>query len=225
MPGYDNVPCGPAAALPMIARAATILSTWQAAIARNPNWIFITSFNEWPEGTYIEPSAAFGRTFSGHSRGLEPAVQGRRRSGDRPRFARGRRSCRSRSGGRCAAARAGITNRFVEAPLLNLRAGPGTKFEIVGQANAGTALPIDGRYSEGDEWWRVDTGDAQGWVYGPLVRAAGPLDAVATIAFEPQPVANEAPDADGADEGLTSPARFRRSITRWPHRIKAYHPS
>ena len=33
---------------------------WQAAIASKPQWVVINSFNEWPEGSYIEPSQAFG---------------------------------------------------------------------------------------------------------------------------------------------------------------------
>jgi hypothetical protein len=37
--------------------------SWQAAINSAPDWIVITSFNEWPEGTYIEPSQAYGARY------------------------------------------------------------------------------------------------------------------------------------------------------------------
>ena len=33
---------------------------WNAAIAANPDWILIVSFNEWHEASQIEPSTAFG---------------------------------------------------------------------------------------------------------------------------------------------------------------------
>jgi hypothetical protein len=35
-------------------------STWQSAISSDPDWIFITTWNEWYEHTHIEPSKAFG---------------------------------------------------------------------------------------------------------------------------------------------------------------------
>jgi hypothetical protein len=36
---------------------------WQAAIASKPHWVVVNSFNEWPEGSYIEPSQAHGRLY------------------------------------------------------------------------------------------------------------------------------------------------------------------
>jgi len=35
-------------------------STWEAAIQSDPDWIFITSWNEWWEHTYIEPGELYG---------------------------------------------------------------------------------------------------------------------------------------------------------------------
>ncbi|OHB62733.1 MAG: hypothetical protein A2Y76_10275, partial [Planctomycetes bacterium RBG_13_60_9] len=36
---------------------------WQQAIAADPHWVLITSFNEWHEGSEIEPSAEFGMKY------------------------------------------------------------------------------------------------------------------------------------------------------------------
>ncbi len=38
-------------------------ATFDAALKSNPDWIFITTWNEWPEHTYIEPSKNFGNLF------------------------------------------------------------------------------------------------------------------------------------------------------------------
>ncbi len=35
-------------------------ATFTAAIESNPNWLIVGSFNEWVEGTYIEPSVQYG---------------------------------------------------------------------------------------------------------------------------------------------------------------------
>lgn len=37
--------------------------TWQAAIASSPDLVIITSFNEWVEGTMIEPSVSYGNLY------------------------------------------------------------------------------------------------------------------------------------------------------------------
>lgn len=61
MPGYNDLKLPRADAF---ARArdggAFFRETWSAATATNPDMIMITSFNEWLEGTHIEPSVAYG---------------------------------------------------------------------------------------------------------------------------------------------------------------------
>jgi hypothetical protein len=37
--------------------------SWQAAIGATPDWVVIDSFNEWPEGTFIEPSRGGGNLY------------------------------------------------------------------------------------------------------------------------------------------------------------------
>ncbi len=36
---------------------------WRAAIDSMPHWVIINSFNEWPEGSYIEPSRSYGKAY------------------------------------------------------------------------------------------------------------------------------------------------------------------
>ncbi len=64
MPGYDDRKTGRGAAFAVGREdGAYYVRSWQAAIGASPDWIIINSFNEWPEGTYIEPSAAYGTRY------------------------------------------------------------------------------------------------------------------------------------------------------------------
>lgn len=38
-------------------------ATFDAAIASNPDWLWVNSFNEWVEGTYVEPSVKYGNHY------------------------------------------------------------------------------------------------------------------------------------------------------------------
>lgn len=42
------------------AEGATYEATFQAALQSNPDWLIVSSFNEWVEGSYIEPSEQYG---------------------------------------------------------------------------------------------------------------------------------------------------------------------
>jgi hypothetical protein len=179
MPGYNDVRIRPGSGFARDREGGAYFErAWQAAIASNPNWIVLNSFNEWPEGSYIEPSQAFG----GHFLGLNAAWS---------------QQFKARGGIAVPAAALPVApappppptpvpepdtpTAFVEVALLNLRARPSTDTDIVGTAVSGVALAIRGRATAFPDWWQVARGDESAWVYAPLVRAAGPLDQVPVV--------------------------------------------
>src|SRR5207253_10675346 len=62
-PGYDDGLLGRDSTL-VVSRANGVLydSQWQAATAAQPDWIMVTSWNEFWENTHIEPSERYGRS-------------------------------------------------------------------------------------------------------------------------------------------------------------------
>jgi hypothetical protein len=64
MPGYDDSHIGRESPK-IISRenGALYKKLWKAAGKANPDWVLITSFNEWHEGTEIEPSIEYGEKF------------------------------------------------------------------------------------------------------------------------------------------------------------------
>ena len=59
-PGYDDRKIrSPGLFLPR-GDGATYRETWRAALACKPDWILICTYNEWLEGTEIEPSREYG---------------------------------------------------------------------------------------------------------------------------------------------------------------------
>lgn len=185
MPGYNDVRIRPGVGFVQDREGGNYFArSWQAAMASNPNWIVINSFNEWPEGTYIEPSAAFGDQYLALA---------------------GQWSGQFKAGGGVAVAAAqvpapppptptplptpAVPTAYVTVFLLNLRAGPGTDYPILDQLAQGTALPITGHHPTWPEWWQVEYGGQTGWVYAPMVQTAGPLEQVPLLPVEAVPQA------------------------------------
>jgi glycoprotein endo-alpha-1,2-mannosidase len=48
-----------------VARAdgATLRATWRAAVEADADWMLVTSYNEWGDGTQIEPTEEYGRDY------------------------------------------------------------------------------------------------------------------------------------------------------------------
>lgn len=77
---------------------------------------------------------------------------------------------------------------------VNVRAGPGTNYPVIGQAAGGATYPITGRNPAGD-WWQVCCiNGSAGWLFAPLV-AVENAESVAVAAEIPPPPVVEAPTA------------------------------
>jgi glycoprotein endo-alpha-1,2-mannosidase len=65
IPGYDDRAVDRPKPRPVTDRwgGETYRVLWQEAVAANPDWVLITSWNEWHEGSEIEPSVEYGSLF------------------------------------------------------------------------------------------------------------------------------------------------------------------
>jgi hypothetical protein len=184
MPGYNDVRIRRGSGFAKDREGgAYYAQSWQAAIAGEPNWIVINSFNEWPEGSYIEPSEAFGDQFIGLT--AQYAQQ-------------------YRAGGGISVPLHSAPNplplpeptpepeaptAYVNVAMLNLRSGPDTSFPVVAQLTSGAAMNISGSHPRVPEWWQVRHGDTTAWVYAPMVRTGGPMEQVSILAEGELPAA------------------------------------
>jgi hypothetical protein len=62
--------------------------------------------------------------------------------------------------------------KLVAPGTVNMRAGPGTNYEIIGQLNANVTMPVIGRNPEGS-WWQIELNDnRQAWIAGNVVQVS-----------------------------------------------------
>ena len=85
MPGWDDLRSGCTSDIRVPSKAfrrdradgAFYRSTFEAALASGPDGLWINSFNEWVEGTYLEPSEQYGDRYLQLTRELAPAYKAR----------------------------------------------------------------------------------------------------------------------------------------------------
>ena len=63
IPGFDNTKSSPANVKADRCAGQIYRSLWEDALKTKPDWILISSWNEWLEGTEIEPSLELGDTY------------------------------------------------------------------------------------------------------------------------------------------------------------------
>jgi uncharacterized protein YraI len=176
MPGYDDVKVRGGFARDREG-GNYFAQSWSAAIASNPSWIVINSFNEWPEGSYIEPSVAYGD----HFLNLSATYSQQFKSGGGASIAFVPPPPLPTQPPPTPTPPPTEPTAYVSTALLNLRAAPSTEAEIVGQVGSGTALPISGHDPAYPDWWQVVYNGNTVWVFGELVTTGGPMEQVATV--------------------------------------------
>jgi hypothetical protein len=62
-PGFDDRPIRQPATVVPRRDGATYDATWRAALAADPAWVLVASWNEWHEASEIEPSVEHGRRY------------------------------------------------------------------------------------------------------------------------------------------------------------------
>ncbi len=103
---------------------------------------------------------------------------------------------------------------IVRAAALNVRAGPGTDYPVVGRLAAGEPVDIIGRSADG-AWWQIHyTGRQSGWVSGTLVEAQGALNDVPVITDVPAPPPTPTPRPPTPTPVLQPQVDFRVVSTR-----------
>lgn len=63
IPGYDDTKIRKPGLKAKRLDGDSYRAQWEAAIAASPDWVLVTSFNEWHEGSEIEPSAEYGQKY------------------------------------------------------------------------------------------------------------------------------------------------------------------
>ena len=65
LPGYNDTKVPGRKGTYIVPRnnGATYRTSWNGALSSNPDWVTITTFNEWFEGAMIEPSVTYGTQY------------------------------------------------------------------------------------------------------------------------------------------------------------------
>ena len=178
----------------------------------------INSFNEWPEGSYIEPSQAYGGQFLGlsaeWSQQFKEAVVFRCRqhwlAAPLPIAPPAPEATAT------PVPEPDTPTAFVEAELLNLRDGPEHQCGDRGNSQHRRGVANSWAFGSVPNWWQVQNGEGLAWVYGPLVRVAGPLEQVPVVETA-VPLAAKAPSADPAlTEDATASMANQPILSRQP---------
>jgi uncharacterized protein YraI len=194
MPGYDDTRLPRSDTFAVARRNGDYYrESWQGAVASEPDMIMITSFNEWPEGTHLEPSVSYGnlyldltRELVTNLRGAAPAVA----VAPAPATAKKAQVAVVATETSSAQSTAGQAAQPPAGPYIqttnitNVRLGPGTDFERVGRLGAGETAVVIGQI-KGGEWWLIEFEPAeagQGWVAAEVVDFVGDSSQVPVVA-------------------------------------------
>jgi hypothetical protein len=192
MPGYDDTHTDRADAFTVDRRDGDYYrETWSAATASQPDWIVITSFNEWVEGTMIEPSLTYGKRYLELTRELATAFKSGREEQVAGSLESGSLALET-SAQEPQVESAGIQKKIQTRPYVQaeeaarVRSGPGTDYPRLGTLWPGDTAPVVGRNAEGT-WWQIEFAAADnglGWVSADIVTFVGDSASVPVVGGE-----------------------------------------
>jgi uncharacterized protein YgiM (DUF1202 family) len=78
-----------------------------------------------------------------------------------------------------------VRPQVVAANTVNVRAGPGTNYPVVGSLPPNIAITVTGRNNEAS-WWQISSGEGTGWVANSVVEAKN-IESVPVVVAPPPP--------------------------------------
>jgi uncharacterized protein YgiM (DUF1202 family) len=202
MPGYNDTNLPRSNAFTVARRdGAYYRETWQGALASQPDMIIVTSFNEWPEGTHIEPSASYGNFYLDMTRELVTSLRGSPPPNPVPAVPAAQESQETppQEG---EVQEAPPDGPYIEtSSITNVRSGPATTFDLVGRLAAGETVTVIGRL-ESSDWWQIEfevSPDGKGWVAAEVVDFVGDVSTVPVVEAPAPPPAEATPTATGGE--------------------------
>ncbi len=173
--------------------------TWRGALSTSPDMIMITSWNEWVEGTQIEPSVTYGdlylnitREFASQFKGGIPAVLV---ASSKPTVTRSPTRMPTLTRTPTPTRRPSPTPTLLPGAIrgkvtdmLRVRSGPNTDTEILGRLPEGALVAIVGR-TQDSQWWQIAYPDAsaRGWVASEFASPAGDTSTLPVVSTAPPP--------------------------------------
>lgn len=108
----------------------------------------------------------------------------------------------------------------VVAEWVNLRAGPGTVYDLLGRLVQGQAARVTGKSSDG-QWWRISADGKVAWVSAQYVQANDAAAGVAVVQAPPTPLPS--PTAAPAGPAVTEPASAATTPTSASTSVASAH--
>jgi uncharacterized protein YraI len=188
MPGYDDTRTDRGDAFRVDRRAGEYYrQTWEAAASSQADWVVITSFNEWIEGTMIEPGQSYGELYLDLTRELAAAFKaGSQGQARRPEVAGTEQVTRTPPPPAPSPQPPAPSLRppYIQArEAVRVRSGPGTDYTRLGTLTLGETAQVVGRNAD-RSWWQIEfaASDAGlGWVAAEFVTLIGDAASVPLV--------------------------------------------
>ncbi|MBI4785584.1 MAG: SH3 domain-containing protein [Chloroflexi bacterium] len=222
MPGNDDRKTGRKGAYVRDRRNGDFYrETWRGALSTTPDWTIITSWNEWVEGTQIEPSVTYGDLYLNITRefatqfkaGVSVPTSPPRPSATKSPTIVARTPTPTVTptlipGG----VRANVTD------IVRVRAEPSTDAAILGRLRDGAAVVLLAASDDG-KWWQIAYPDTKrrGWISAEFTKPNGDTGAllivqpsatptpIETLVIETPAVSNLIEDPLAEDESPVEP--------------------